>query len=164
MPSKLALIAAVTKNHVIGKDGGMPWHIPEDLKYFRDRTSGQTVIMGRKTWDSIGIALAKRRNIVVTSDRSLVLVGAETAASLEEALALCEEETVFCIGGASLYEAALPLADVLYLTEIDAEVDGDTFFPKIATRDWIQSARTPLIRDSWPTHIDFTVYTRKRAE
>jgi dihydrofolate reductase len=123
----LALIVAVARNGVIGRDGGLPWHLPEDLKHFKRTTSGHAVIMGRKTHESIGRPLPKRRNIVVTRSGA-AFAGCDTATSLQDAIALAREsdDRPFVIGGASLYEEALPLATEIYLTEIDEDVEGDT--------------------------------------
>ena len=128
----LALIAAVARNGVIGKHGTLPWHVPEDLKHFKKTTSGHVIIMGRKTHDSIGRPLPKRRNIVVTRQPDARFAGCEAAHSLTEAIALARtsDECPFIIGGASLYEEALPLATELHLTTIDEDVAGDTFFPE----------------------------------
>jgi dihydrofolate reductase len=121
------LIVAVARNGVIGKDGGLPWHVSEDLKHFKKTTHGHAVIMGRKTHDSIGRPLPKRRNIVVTRQTGTLFPGCEAAHSLDEAIALARttDECPFIIGGASLYEEALPLATELHLTTIDEDVDGD---------------------------------------
>lgn len=129
-PAPLALIVAVTRNGVIGRAGGLPWHVPEDLKHFKKTTSGHAIIMGRKTHDSIGRALPKRRNIVVTRTGS-TFEGCEAAGSLDEAIALARatDPCPFIIGGASLYLEALPIATALHLTTIDQDVEGDTFFP-----------------------------------
>jgi dihydrofolate reductase len=129
-PAPLALIVAVARNGVIGKAGDLPWHISEDLKHFKRTTSGHAVIMGRKTHESIGGALPKRRNIVVTRSGAS-FEGCETAGSLDEAIALARttDPCPFVIGGASLYLEALPLATEVHLTTIDEQVDGDTYFP-----------------------------------
>ena len=128
----LALIVAVARNGVIGKDGALPWHMSEDLKHFKKTTHGHAVIMGRKTHDSIGRPLPKRRNIVVTRQTGTLFPGCEAAHSLDEAIAVARttDECPFIIGGASLYEEALPIATELHLTTIDEDVDGDTYFPK----------------------------------
>jgi len=128
----LALIVAVARNGVIGKDGGLPWHVSEDLKHFKNTTTGHVIIMGRNTHDSIGRALPGRRNIVVTRTVGAVFPGCETAHSLEEAITLARttDDCPFVIGGASLYEEALPLATELHLTTIDEDVEGDTYFPE----------------------------------
>jgi len=128
----LALIVAVARNGVIGRDGGLPWHIPEDLKHFKRTTTGHTIIMGRRTHESLGRALPKRRNIVVTRQADADFAGCETAHSLEEAIALARstDECPFVIGGASLYQEALPIATELHLTTVDQDVEGDTYFPE----------------------------------
>ena len=126
----LCLIAAVARNGTIGKNNQLLVHLPGDLPRFKKLTLGCPVIMGRKTWDSIGRPLPRRRNIVITRNAAWQGVGAEGAASLAEALASVENEPrVFVIGGAQIYAQALPLADELALTEIDADFDGDAFFP-----------------------------------
>jgi dihydrofolate reductase len=124
---KIAIIAAIAHNMVIGKAGVLPWHIPEDLKHFKSLTRGHAVLMGRKTWQSLGRPLPERRNVVLTSGD---LPGVEHYATLEAALVgLRNEETVFIIGGAKLYAQLLDRADFLYLTLITRDFEGDTFFP-----------------------------------
>ena len=127
----LALIVAVARNRVIGKEGVLPWHISEDLKHFRKTTSGHAIIMGRKTYDSIGRPLPKRRNIVVTRQAGAAFSGCERAGSLDEAIVLARttDPCPFIIGGASLYEEAMPMATELHVTMIDQDVEGDTYFP-----------------------------------
>jgi len=132
----IALIAAVAKNQVIGKNGTLPWHCPEDLRHFRRLTSGHTIIMGRKTFTSIGKPLPKRENIVVSSQmppQSGLLI----AHSLEEALDRAQSDPLFVIGGAMLFQQALPLADYLYLTQIEQDFAGDTHFPELDMNDWL---------------------------
>ncbi len=130
-PAPLALIVAVARNGVIGNEGGLPWHVSEDLEHFKRTTSGHAIIMGRKTYDSIGRPLPKRRNIVVTRQRDAEFPGCERATSLDEAIALARttDPCPFIIGGASLYEEALPMATELHVTTIDANVQGETYFP-----------------------------------
>ena len=142
---KLALIAAVSTNGVIGKDGGLPWHIPEDLKYFKANTTGHAIIMGRKTYDSIGRPLPKRRNIVITRNSELKIDGVEVVTSLEQAIELArsEDDEPRIIGGASIYEAALPMATRLFLTQVNQDIDGDTFFPKYDESAWTEVQRQP---------------------
>jgi dihydrofolate reductase len=124
---KLAIIVAVARNRVIGKAGKLPWHISEDLKRFKRLTTGHTILMGRKTYESIGRPLPLRRNVVVSSRP---LPGVESYRSIAEALAsLSGEEKVFVIGGGTLFDVLLEEADELYITLVDQEVDGDTFFP-----------------------------------
>lgn len=124
---------AVAKNGVIGREGKLPWHLPEDLKRFKAITTGHAVVMGRKTWESIGKPLPNRRNIVLTRDPAYPLPpGVERHGSLDEALAACRasgQEKVFVIGGASLFKEAYGRADGAFITWIDREVPGDTFFP-----------------------------------
>jgi dihydrofolate reductase len=127
----LALIVAVARNGVIGREGGLPWHIPEDLKHFKNTTLGHAIIMGRRTHDSIGRPLPKRRNIVVTRRPGLELPGCERAESLDEAIALARttDPCPFIIGGASLYAEALPMVTELHVTRVDDDVEGDVHFP-----------------------------------
>ncbi|KWR78591.1 dihydrofolate reductase [Cupriavidus sp. IDO] len=138
----LTLIVAKARNGTIGRDNALPWRLPEDLAHFKRTTMGAPVIMGRKTWDSIGRPLPGRRNIVVSRNPALKIEGAEVAASLEDAQRLCVGvEQVFLIGGAQLYAEALPSADRLVVTEIDANVEGDAFFPAIDRTLWLETSR-----------------------
>jgi len=140
----LTLIAAVARNGVIGIDNRLPWHLPADLQHFKALTLGNTVIMGRKTWESLPAKfrpLPGRRNVVVTRDGSYRAEGAVVALSLPAAIEAAETGEAFVIGGAELYAAALPLADRLELTEIDAAFEGDTHFPAIAPHRWRETAR-----------------------
>jgi dihydrofolate reductase len=138
----LAIIAAVASNGVIGRAGALPWRLPADLRHFRALTSGHAVIMGRRTWESIGRALPERQNIVVTRRPDFRAPGAEVAPSLAAAMALVRlPAPAFCIGGGELYREALPLAATLYLTEIDRAFDGDATFPDFDRRAWRQVAR-----------------------
>ena len=124
---RLAIIAAIARNRVIGKEGKLPWHISEDLRRFKNITIGHAVLMGRKTYESIGRPLPDRRNAVLSSS---ALSGVETFATIADALrALSGEDVVFVIGGASVFAALLERADELYLTLIHRDVEGDTFFP-----------------------------------
>jgi dihydrofolate reductase len=126
----LCLVLAVARNGVIGKDGQVPWRVPEDLKHFRRSTLGHAVIMGRKTWDEVGKPLPERRNIVVSRNAYLRLEGAEVVTSLDEAIARARttDEEPRVIGGAEIYRLALPLATRVLLTEIQLEPEGDTVF------------------------------------
>ena len=129
---RLALIAIVAANGVIGRNGTMPWHVSADLKYFKALTSGKRIIMGRRTWESFPKPLLNREHVVVSSQQLVVPEGVHVVRSLTEALALPEhgETPVFVIGGNAMYREALPLADDLYLTEIEVDVTGDTYFPE----------------------------------
>jgi dihydrofolate reductase len=140
----LTLIAAVARNGVIGIDNRLPWRLPADLQHFKALTMGHVVIMGRKTWESLPgkfRPLPGRRNIVVTRDGSYHAEGATVATSLAAAIAAADGGEAFLIGGAELYVAALPLADCLQLTEIDAAFEGDTFFPAIDPHHWRETTR-----------------------
>ncbi|WP_027926526.1 dihydrofolate reductase [Pseudomonas sp. URMO17WK12:I12] len=142
----LCLIAALGENRVIGVNNSMPWHLPGDFKYFKTTTLGKPIIMGRKTWDSLGRPLPGRLNIVVSRQVDLRLEGAEVYPSLEAAVARAEEwaleqgaQELMLIGGAQLYEQALPHADRLYLTRVDLNPEGDAWFPEISPYNWEQT-------------------------
>jgi dihydrofolate reductase len=139
----LVLVAAMAKNRVIGRAGGIPWHLPEDLKHFRAITLGHAVIMGRATYDSMGKPLAKRTNIVITRSSELRIDGAVVVHDLESALALARttDPEPRVIGGGKVYAEALPLATRIYLTVLDAEHDGDVCFPELSPSDWVQTER-----------------------
>jgi dihydrofolate reductase len=144
MSRRLAVIAAMGTNRVIGKDGQLPWRLPEDLKRFKALTLGHPVIMGRKTHQSIGRPLPGRRNIVVSRQAGLALAGCEVAGSLEAALALLPDDgpLPFVIGGEAIYRAALPLASELLLTLVPAAPEGDVRFPELASGVWEEVERT----------------------
>ena len=126
----ISLIVAHDKNRVIGYENKMPWYLPGDLKYFKEMTMGKPIVMGRKTFESIGRPLPGRRNIVITRNKQYKLDGIETVSSLEEALMITKnDEEVMIIGGEQIFRLALPLADRLYITQINAEFNGDTYFP-----------------------------------
>ena len=140
----LAMVVAMTADRVIGKDGGMPWHIPEDLKHFRRVTMGHAIIMGRKTHESIGRALPRRRNIVITRQRDAVFEGCDVAHSIEDAIAMARaggDDEPRIVGGGVIYEAALPLATKLYVSEVDLDVEGDTHFPPFDPDQWTETER-----------------------
>ncbi len=141
---KLSLVVAVAENGVIGRDGGLPWHLPADLKRFRRLTLGHHVVMGRKTHASIGRALDGRVNLVVTSRPHEVAPGCRAVPDLETALELARaagEDEALVIGGAALYAEALPLADRIYLTRVAAEVEGDVRFPPLDPAAWYEVSR-----------------------
>lgn len=128
----ITIIVAIGNNYVIGKDGWMPWNLPEDLRHFKEKTLNHTVVMGRKTFEAIGRPLPKRRNIVVTRDPRWHVEGVEVVADFESFLQTIQksDEEIFIAGGAQIYQAALPFADKMIISHIDEEIDGDTFFPK----------------------------------
>ena len=163
---RISLVAALARDGVIGRDNGIPWRIPEDMARFRETTMGYPVVMGRKTWDSIPDRfrpLPGRRNIVVTRNVGWNADGAERAGSLEDALSLAAEAgDVFVIGGGEIYAAALPLADELLLTEIDAVVDGDTSFPPFDESTFEEVEREPHVSDAG-LPFAFVRYVRRPA-
>ena len=128
----ISMIAAMADNRIIGKDNQMPWHLPADFAWFKRCTMGKPVVMGRKTYESIGCPLPGRLNIVISRDASLFIEGVTTVTSIEQALEVAGEvEEVMIIGGGAIYAACLPMANKLYITHIEAEIQGDTQFP-----DW----------------------------
>jgi dihydrofolate reductase len=156
----VALIAAVARNGVIGANNALPWKLPADLARFRALTTGHTVIMGRRTWQSLGRPLKDRQNVVVTRDRSCVAQGAQVAGSLRDALSLSTlPAPAFCIGGAALYAEALALATLMYLTEIDADFEGDVRFPAFDRREWSAQSREEHV-DASGMRYAFVTYQR----
>lgn len=158
----IKLIAALSKNQKIGQNNQMPWHIPEDLEYFKRVTNGHPILMGRKTFESIGRPLPNRRNIILTQNKAYKVEGIEVIHSFKEALSLCENlNEVFIIGGGEIYSLFLPYADELYLTLINQCVEGDTNFPDFKDQfKCIQS--TPIKTNSIDNlSFAFTVWTRK---
>ena len=159
----IALVAAIARGGVIGRDGGIPWHIPEDVAHFKALTTGHAVVMGRRTWDSLSDRfrpLPDRRNVVVTRNALWHANGAERVGSVEEAFEFLRGvERVFVIGGAEIYAAALPLADGLVLTEIERDFVGDTRFPAWDRKDWRATQReTHTALDGM--RFDFVLYER----
>lgn len=158
---RIYLVAAVASNGIIGAKGKLPWHLPEDLKHFKKLTLGHPVIMGRKTWESLGKALPGRENIVVTSQPGYQAQGAAVASSLEGALALCAGEPVaFVIGGYRLFEDSLALASGLVLTEIQRDFEGDTTFPPFDRSRWRETQREAHTAADG-MRFDFVLYERK---
>ena len=141
-PPIITLIAARARNGVIGRNNQMPWKIPGEQAYFKRKTMGCPIVMGRKTWESLGRALPGRHNIVVTRNRAYQATGADVVASLDEALKTAGDvEQIFVIGGAQLYAAAMPLAKRILLTEVDADFEGDTFMPAVDRKQWHEKSR-----------------------
>jgi dihydrofolate reductase len=142
MGPHIALVVAVADNGVIGRGGALPWHLPDDLKFFKEVTLGKPVLMGRRTYESIGRPLPGRRNLVLTRGSLKGLGGVERVRSVAEALALVDESSELCvIGGAALYAETLPLARRLYLTRVHCFVPGDVYFPPWVASDWHEIAR-----------------------
>jgi dihydrofolate reductase len=160
---RLTLIVARARNGVIGRDGALPWRLPEDLAFFKRTTMGHPIVMGRRTWQSIGRPLPGRRSIVVSRQAGFVAEGAEVVPSLDEALRLCAgSREVFVIGGAQLYAAALPRAQRLIVTEIDADFEGDTHWPVPDPALWREAARDHLPPDGARRFaLDFVTYLRR---
>jgi dihydrofolate reductase len=160
---RITLIVARARNGVIGRDGALPWRLPEDLAFFKRTTMGHPIVMGRRTWESIGRPLPGRRNIVVSRQAGFAAAGAEVVPGLDEALRCCEgSPEVFVIGGAQLYAEALPRADRLILTEIDADFDGDTHWPRPDAARWREAAREHLPPAGERRFaLDFVTYLRR---
>lgn len=163
---KLSIIAAIAKNRVIGKDNKMPWHLPADLQFFKKTTMGCPIIMGRKTYDSIGRALPGRLNIILSRDKALQIDGCTVVNSLDEAMLAAKHENadeVFITGGAHLYNKFIDDVDRLYLTLIDEEFEGDTFFPDYTQYNWKQSQKiTYQADDKNPYTYTFLTLDRLR--
>lgn len=160
---RISLIVVVAENGVIGREGGMPWRIPEDLKFFKNTTLGKPVIMGRKTFQSIGRPLPGRMNIVLTRDSHWHADGVNVARDLDAALRLARNTgtiEVMIIGGAAVYDAALPLADRIYLTRVHREFDGDTLFPFLEPEVWKEVSRHGKTSEDVP--YDYTFITLER--
>ena len=158
------VIAAMSENRVIGRGGGLPWHLPDDMKHFQQLTTGHTVIMGRKTFESMDGPLPDRRNIVITRQSDYAPSGAEVAHSLDEALRLAGNGDCFVSGGEEIYRLALPVADRLYLTVVHAEVDGDVRFPQFNTESWQIVSEQPHPSDERHAHaFTFQLYERARC-
>jgi dihydrofolate reductase len=152
MTIKVSIIVAMANNRAIGKDNQLLWHIPEDLKYFKKTTFGKPIIMGRKTFESIGRALPGRLNIVVTRQKDFQHPQIRVVNTVEEALKVAEAhayidgiDEVMCIGGAEIYSSTLPKADRLYVTHVDAEIEGDAFFPEINDSEWKQISKQEFL-------------------
>jgi len=163
----ISLIAALTRNRVIGRDNGLPWHLPDDMKYFMQTTKGHHVVMGRKNYESIPEKfrpLPNRTNLVVTRQQGLLLPKCTVTNSVEDAVEIARkagETELFIIGGAAIYDLGLPMADRLYLTEIDTTLEGDTLFPAFARPEWKEISRRHHAADERHAYpFDFVIYQR----
>ena len=169
MSIRLAMMVAKASNNVIGRNNKLPWYLPNDLKYFKQVTFGKPVIMGRKTWESLGKPLPGRTNIVITRQSGFQAEGAKVVATLDEAIAMAEnvafidgQEEAVIMGGAEIYALALPRADRLYLTEVHAQVEGDTWFPEYDSTEWNEIGREDFQAEGPnPYDYSFVVYERK---
>ena len=161
----LSHIVAVSQNNVIGMNNKLPWHIPEDLKYFRDTTKHKALIMGRKTFQSVGEALPDRLNVVLTKDRAFKKKGIIVFSSFKEALQYCKQveilekygKEIFIVGGGEIYRQTLPLMDRLYITRINKEYEGDAFYPEIPMDQFKEVGR---IDKTEPVSFSFLIYER----
>jgi len=159
----ISLIVAYARNRVIGRDGGMPWHLPADLRHFKKTTLGKPVIMGRKTFESIGKPLPGRANIVVTRDETWSAQGVTVVRCFADACAAAgEAEEIMVIGGGQLYAETLPKAQRVYVTEIMGDVDGDTWFPELDPSEWREFSRVSRPQDGPnPWDLNFIIYERR---
>lgn len=156
----ISMIVAVGKNLEIGKGNDLIWHFKEDMKFFKETTTGNTVVMGRKTFESLPHALPNRRNVVITTDSSYVAEGAEVVTSIEDALKITENDNVFVIGGGRIYTEMLEYADKLYITEIDAQCeDADVYFPKFDKSAYTAEKLTDFDVDG--IHFSHYLYEKK---
>ena len=165
---KLALIWAMARNRTIGRNNALPWYLPEDLKHFKRVTLGKPIIMGRKTWESIGRPLPGRTNIVITRDAAFQADGVRVVHSLEQALALAEKiclldggDEAIVMGGAEIYALALPHADRLYLTQVHADVEGDAHFPPLDLTQWHELGREDFAAQG-PNPYDYSFLILER--
>lgn len=164
------MIAAMAQNGVIGRNNKLPWHLPNDLKFFKATTMGKPIIMGRKTFESIGKPLPGRCNIVLTRDPDFVKEGVKVVASVKAAIKLAESvalidgvEEVMVIGGSQLYEQFLSSADRLYMTQVHAEVDGDAYFPELDLHAWSEESRQDFkASEANPYDYSFVIYSRNK--
>jgi dihydrofolate reductase len=169
--AKIVLVVAVARNGVIGRDGDLPWRLPSDLKRFKQLTLGRPVLMGRKTWESIGRPLPGRPNIVVTRDAAFSAPGAEVVSSLDEGLAAARREAkalgvdeVCIIGGGQIYAQVFDLADILHVTHVEADVEGDARFPAIDPAVFEKVAEEPIPQGEKDSHaMHFVTWRRKAA-
>jgi dihydrofolate reductase len=170
--TSLAIIVAAAENGVIGRNNGLPWHLPQDLRYFKQVTMGKPIVMGRKTFESIGRPLPGRSNIVISRNITFSAAGVRIVATLDEAISLADDiaqtdgaAEVVVIGGAEIYRLAMPRAQRLYLTEVHASVEGDAMLPPIHWPDWreVSRERHAASADN-PFDYSFVVYERVSAE
>ena len=150
----ISIVVAMDDNRLIGKDNKLPWHLPADLAYFKKITTGKSILMGRKTYDSIGRPLPNRRNIVITRNPETLISGCEVVHSIDEALSITQNEAeVMVIGGASLCQQLLPVVTRLYITKIEGEFDGDVYFPNYDKADWYEVKRESHQSDEFNKYV-----------
>lgn len=161
---RVSLVVAMAENRVIGRDNALPWHLPADLRFFKNLTLGKPIIMGRKTYESIGRPLPGRQNIVLTRDDNFKAPGCDICSSLEQAmLAAGDAGEVMIIGGAALYDAVLDTADRIYLTEVHSDIQGDTWFPELDPSHWTEISRERHFADE-RNSMDYSFVTLDRVE
>ena len=149
----LSIVVAMDENRLIGKDNKLPWHLPADLAYFKKNTTGKSIVMGRKTYDSIGRPLPNRRNIVISRNSKTLITGCEVLSSIDDVLSITkDEDEVMIIGGASLCEQLLPQVSRLYITKIEGKFDGDVYFPEYNEADWRQVSCESHLPDDLNEH------------
>jgi dihydrofolate reductase len=160
----ISMVVAIGENRVIGRDGGLPWHIPSDLKLFKQTTMGKPIVMGRKTWESLGRPLPGRPHVVITRDRSYEALGASVVHDLDQALSVAygmavalKEEEIMIIGGAEIYRLAMAKADRLYLTEVGLSPHGDAFFPEFDVDQWQEISRTAFPSSDGAASYSFVI-------
>lgn len=157
----ISIIVATAKNGVIGVNNTLPWHLPEDLKRFRALTTGHHIVMGRKTYDSLGRLLPNRTTVIVTRNADYKVESALIANSLSDAIKKCgDDDEIFLIGGAELYKDALKVANKLYMTQIDLSVEGDAFFPELDSANWQETSREAFTSAQG---LDFTYVTYNKV-
>ena len=163
MKQRLSLIVAVAHNGVIGRDNDLPWHLPADLQFFKRTTSGHTIILGRKNYESIGRPLPNRTNIVITRDKNYKAEGCLVAHSLDEAISLAgNDNEIFIIGGAQVYAQALDRVERMYITEVDTEAEGDVLFPEFDKAQWRECSRESHAADDQNAYaFDFVMLERQ---
>ncbi|TAH02231.1 MAG: dihydrofolate reductase [Sphingobacteriales bacterium] len=158
----ITIIVATDQHNGIGANNQLLWHLPADLKFFKQTTTGHTIIMGRKTYDSIGKPLPNRQSMVITKQPNLKIEGVQVFNAMADALAACDvEKEVFIIGGAEIYKLALPLANKIYLTKVEGIFNADVFFPEILTSEWKETEHTFYPKDE-KNAFDFTLITLVR--
>ncbi len=158
----ITIIAAIGKNRELGKDNNLIWHLPNDLKRFKKVTSGHDVIMGRKTYESLGKPLPNRRNIIISRNNNFQVTGCIIVKSLDDALKACNDPNPFILGGAQIYSQAIKIADMLDLTLVDAVLEADVFFPEIDLTIWKETARQDFNADEKHQYgYSFVTYLRK---
>jgi dihydrofolate reductase len=161
----ISLLVAMDNNRTIGKNNDLPWYLPADLKYFKKVTMGHPIVMGRKTYESIGRPLPGRENIIITRDKSYDIESAQVVHSIQEAIDVTkDEDEVFVIGGAEIFKQYMPDSDRLYITQIEHDFDGDTFFPEINYAEWKIISKEKGIKDEKnPYDYYFMIYDRKEV-